>query len=84
MSHHRPSIACLQKTLRLAHRRIKVGRFYCHVAMPTKHYRVERLAVNESDYSITVVYSDGDVTWTRSLDSWLSGVNGRARFSLIE
>lgn len=37
------------------------------------------------DYSINVVYSDGEITWTRTLDSWL-GVqnNGKARFILVE
>lgn len=67
--------------------KIKVGRFYYHYKNPRKLYIVDKIAINEVDEKVMVVYTSCDheqITWVRSLESWLETVNGVQRFSLFE
>lgn len=76
--------------LRKAGRMVKRGAVYHHYKDRTQLYRVERLAYNTENEKVMVVYSsyandDQEITWVRSLDSWLELVDGKEpRFQRIE
>ena len=67
--------------------RVRVGELYYHYKDKKKLYYVEKIAIDEADEEITIVYTSCDhqaITWTRPLDSWLEIVDGKPRFSQIE
>lgn len=66
---------------------VKVGELYYHYKNPRKFYILDKIAINEADEKIMVIYTSCDheeITWIRPLDSWLEIVDGVPRFNLIE
>ena len=77
----------LTSALAKAQLRVKVGSLYYHYKDKKKYYRLDRLAINEADQKVIIVYTSCDhqeITWTRPLDSWLEVVDGVQRFNLLE
>ena len=77
------------RRLTQARQKVREGALYYHYKNPRKYYRVEKLAINEADHRILVVYTECDdhprsLTWTRPLDTWLELVGDQPRFSLVE
>jgi hypothetical protein len=74
--------------LKRAERKVNLGAVYRHYRDPKKYYRLEKLALNEEDHKVMVVYSSYNdsvqITWTRPLDSWLQTMGGEPRFSKVE
>lgn len=77
----------LTNSLTNARLKVKVGSLYYHYKSPRKYYYVDKVAINEADETIMVVYTSCDhqeITWTRPLDSWLEVIDGVQRFSKLE
>lgn len=74
--------------IKKAGNRVKVGAVYHHYRDPVKYYRVERLAIDAVEEKVVVIYcsynNHEQMTWVRSLESWLEIVDGEPRFSRVE
>lgn len=74
--------------LKQARLKVREDMLYYHYKNPKKYYRVYKLAINEADHRIMVVYTSynnyEEITWVRPLDSWLEYVGDTPRFSQLE
>ena len=76
-------------TIRRAGYKVKRGAVYFHYKDRAQFYRVERLGFNVENEKVMVIYTsyvgEEEITWVRSLDSWLELVDGNEpRFQRIE
>ena len=77
----------LTNSLINARLKVKVGSLYYHYKNSRKYYIVNSLAIAEADEKVMVVYTSCDhqeITWTRTLYSWLEVIDGVQRFSKLE
>lgn len=83
---------CLIKRLTEARLKISVDdALYYHYKNPGKHYRVDKVAINEADpSSLVVIYTEADtqeplLTWSRPIESWLELMeDGQSRFTRVD